>query len=158
MDFNVFLGVHNILRWLVLAFGVAALIASYSGLFSKRSWQSADKIMGLAFNIFFGLQLILGLVLYGISPLIRPLMSDPSLIARATGSSKAEMFFFFIYHIVVMIIAFILAQIGYSRSKRAESDRVKFRLAATFYTLAILLIFLAIPWGIRPNWPNYLFG
>ncbi len=153
-NFNMFLDVHNITRWVVLAFGALALITSYSGLFSKRSWQSSDKIIGLGFNISFGLQLILGLIIYGISPLIRPLMSNPSLISQATGSNKVEIIFFGIYHIVLMFIAFILVQVGYSRSKRAESDRAKFRLAATFYTIAILLVFLAIPWGIRPNWPS----
>ena len=150
MDFKLFLDVHNITRWAVLAFGVLALISSYSGLFSKRSWQTGDKIIGLGFNITFGIQLILGLILYSTSDLIRPLMSNPSLIS----GGNVELIFFGIYHIVVMLIAFILAQIGYSRSKRAESDRVKFRLATIFYTLAILLVFLAIPWGIRPNWPG----
>ena len=153
-NFNMFLDVHNITRWVVLAFGVLALIASYSGISSKRSWQVSDKLIGLGFNISFGIQLIIGLILYGFSPLIRPLMSNPSLISQTTGSSKVEMIFFGIYHIIVMLIAFTLVQIGYSRSKRAESDPAKFRLAATFYTVAILLVFLAIPWGMRPNWPG----
>ncbi len=156
MEFNIdnFLDIHNITRWVVLAFGVLALITSYSGLFSKRSWQVFDKVIGLLFNISFGTQLIIGLIIYGISPLIRPLMSNPNLISQATGSSKVELIFFGVYHAVVMLIAFILVQIGYSRSKRAEGDPKKFRLAATFYTLAVLLIFLAIPWGMRPNWPS----
>lgn len=157
MDFEFIKGIHSITRWLVLAVGIIALIASYSGLFSNRSWKRSDQTIGLSFNILFGIQLIIGLVLYGLSPLLRPLMSNPSLINQATGSNKMELIFFFAYHLVMMIIAFALVQIGYSKSKRAETDKIKFRRATLFYTLGFLFLFLAIPWGIRPNWPSYLF-
>ena len=144
-------GIHNITRWLVLLAGLWAIISSFSGLIGKRTWSSADRTAGLAFSALFGIQLILGLILYGISPVVRAGMMD---YANAATQVK----FFTVYHLVIMFIAFILAQLGYSRSKKATTDGAKFRMAAIFFTLSMLLTLMMIPWGFRPNWPTYLFA
>jgi len=152
MDLYVILkGIHNITRWLVLLAGLWAIISSFSGLIGRRKWTSGDRTAGLAFSALFGIQLILGLVLYGVSPVVRAGIAD---YANAATQVK----FFTVYHLVIMFIAFILAQLGYSRSKKAVTDGGKFRIAAIFYTLSMLLTLMIIPWGFRPNWPSYLFG
>lgn len=152
MDLYVILkGIHNITRWLVLLAGIWAILSSFSGLIARRNWTSGDRTAGLAFSALFGIQLILGLVLYAISPVVRAGIAD---YANAVTQVK----FFTIYHLVIMFIAFILAQLGYSRSKKAVTDGGKFRIAAIFYTLSMLLTLMMIPWGFRPNWPSYLFG
>ncbi len=144
-------GIHNITRWLVLLAGLWAMVSSFSGLIARRNWTSGDRTAGLAFSALFGIQLVLGLILYAISPVVRVGLAD---YANAATQVK----FFTVYHFVVMFIAFILAQLGYSRSKRALTDGGKFRTAAIFYTIAMLLTLMMIPWGFRPNWPSYLFG
>ena len=45
-----------------------------------------------------------------------------------------------------MIIAVIVAHIGRARSKKADSDTGKFKQAAIFFTAAMVLVLLAIPW------------
>lgn len=152
MDLYVILrGIHNITRWLVLLAGLWAILSSFSGLIGKRTWTSADRSAGLAFSALFGIQLILGLILYGVSPVVRAGIAD---YANAVTQVK----FFTIYHLIIMFIAFIFAQLGYSRSKKAVTDVGKFRIGAIFYTLSILLTLMMIPWGFRPMWPSYLFG
>ncbi|MEZ4606123.1 MAG: hypothetical protein R2865_04770 [Deinococcales bacterium] len=128
------------------------LVSAYSGLFSRRNWQDSDRQAGLIFNIVFGLQFIVGLILYGVSPISRALMADP-----AYGMSDKLTRFFGVEHAFTMIVAFAIAQIAYSRSKRLSSHRAKFMWAAIGYTLAIVLVLAAIPWD-RPFIRNPFLG
>ena len=144
------LWLHSATRWIVLLGGVAALGTAYSGLFSKRAYSGVDKATGVFFTAAFGLQVVVGLVLYFFGPLgLQALFS-----LDTAGDNRALLIFFGIYHISMMLIALVVAQLGYSRAKRAQSDRLAFRNAAIGYSVGLLLVFLAIPWGIRPAWPT----
>ena len=59
---------HSITRWIVLLGGVAALSSVYSGLLSKRAYSGIDRGTGIFFTAAFGFQVIVGLILYFISP------------------------------------------------------------------------------------------
>jgi len=144
------LGLHNITRWLVLLSGVAALVTAYWGMFSKREFGGIDKATGVTFTSLFGLQVILGLILYFVSPLYG--VRGFGALDLAEGSTRVQIIFFSMYHITLMLLALVVAQLGYSRAKRAENPKQAFRRAALGYTVGIVLVFLAVPWGIRPNW------
>ena len=140
---------HSITRWIVLLGGVAALSSVYSGLLSKRAYSGIDRGTGIFFTAAFGFQVIVGLILYFISP-----WGLQALFALDTaGDNRALLIFFGIYHITMMLVALVVAQLGYSRAKRAASDRLAFRYAALGYTVGLVLVVLAIPWGIRSLWP-----
>ena len=49
-------------------------------------------------------------------------------------------------HSLLMLIAIVVAHIGRSRTKKAATDSAKFKQAALFFGLALLLILAAIPW------------
>ena len=140
---------HSIMRWVVLIAGVGALGTAYTGLFSKRPFSGIDRATGVFFTLAFTFQVVLGLVLYFISPWgVRALTA-----LGAAGEGRALLIFFGVYHIAMMLVALVVAQSGYSRAKRAETSKAAFRRAAVGYTVGLLLVFLAIPWGIRPMWP-----
>lgn len=142
------LWLHSALRWLVLLSAVYALFTAYSGLFGKRDFGPRDKVAGVSFTSLFGLQVVLGLILYFIGPWgIRGF----SMLDAAEGSARVQLIFFGMYHITLMLVGLIVAQLGYSRAKRASSRKSAFRTAAIGYTVSLLLVLLAIPWGIRPN-------
>ena len=144
------LWLHSVTRWIVLLGGVAALGTAYSGLFSKRAYSGIDKTTGIFFTAAFGFQVILGLILYFISPWgLRALFA-----LDAADEGRALLLFFGVYHITMMLVALVVAQLGYSRAKRAATDRLAFRNAALGYTVGLLLVVLAIPWGIRELWPT----
>ncbi len=148
--YTLLLWLHSVTRWIVLLGGVAALGTAYSGLFSKRNYSGVDKATGVFFTAVFGLQVVLGLILYFISP-----WGLQALFALDTaGDNRALLIFFGVYHITMMLVALVVAQLGYSRAKRAATDRLAFRNAAIGYTVGLLLVFLAIPWGIRSLWPT----
>jgi hypothetical protein len=133
---------HNLTRWLVLISAGAALFAVYRGLWQKRVFGVLERRLGLIFTIVYGVQIVLGLVLYGISPYgmtaLRVLMVDP---ARDT-----ELAFFGAYHLLVMLVSFVPVQLGYSLAKRTTANRRKYLWATAGYTLGTLGILFAIPW------------
>ena len=144
------LGLHNMTRWLVLISGVLAIAVAVWGLLAKREWNATDKTIGVTFTSIFGVQVVLGLILYFVSPLYG--VRAFGALDLAQGSARVQLIFFSMYHITMMLIAWVVAQLGYSRGKRAETSRQGFRRALLGYTLGFVLVFLAIPWGIRPNW------
>ncbi len=142
------LAAHNILRWLVLIFGILAIIRAYIGWFGNKEWTSLDDRLGLGFTISIDVQFILGLLLYlFLSPITTNAFANMSAAMSDSGTR-----YFLVEHSVMMVLAIILAHIGRSRAKKAETDTGKYKQAAIFYSLALLIILAAIPW-FRPMLP-----
>ena len=147
--YSFILATHNIVRWFVLIFGLLAVIKAFIGWSGKKEWKGLDDKLGLGFTISLDVQVLLGFLLYIVfSPITRTAFSD---IGAAMGNS--ELRFFLVEHFLMMIIALVLAHIGRSRAKKADTDVSKHKNAAIFYTIAMLLILAAIPWqysGLLP--------
>lgn len=142
-------GLHNIVRWVVVFGGVYALVTALRGLFTGATWGATDKRAGVIFTSALGLQLILGILLYFVSPYIQGLMGA----GMDTVMANSEARFFVVEHFTVMLLALVAAQLGYSLGKRAPSDRAKFVRSSVGYVLAALLIAYGIPWW-RPLLPG----
>lgn len=147
--YEVVKGLHNILRWVVLAGGAYALFVAYRGLFGRATWREGGRLSGIVFTSALNVQLMLGLLLYGISPITRAAMQD---LGAAMGDDTFR--YFAMEHFVSMILAVVAAQAGFSLAKRAEGERARFVRAAVGYTLAALLVLSVIPWW-RPLLPWY---
>jgi hypothetical protein len=57
--------------------------------------------------------------------------------------------FFAIEHTLGMLIAIIMVHIGYSYAKKNMSDLIKHRRTILFYSLALLIMLISIPWPFR---------
>lgn len=55
---------HNIIRWLILIFGIVTVINALSGIRSKRAYSVKDDKASLFFMVFMDIQLLLGLILF----------------------------------------------------------------------------------------------
>ena len=141
-------GLHNILRWVVVLGGIYALITAFRGLFTRAAWTAGDRRAGLIFTSALNLQLVVGLLLYFVSPLIQGALQNMS---AAMGNDQLR--FFTVEHSSIMIVAVIAAQLGYSLARRADSDRAKFVRASVGYLVAAVLVAYAIPWW-RPLLPG----
>ena len=144
MIYDVLLKAHSGLRWIVLVLLIAAIAKSIGALSSKRGFTDGDKKIALFALIVTHLQLVIGLVLYFISPLIKGAMYD---MGAAMKSNVLR--FWAVEHLSLMILAIILITIGYSSSKRAKTDLKKFKRLAVFYTIGLVLILVSIPWPFR---------
>jgi hypothetical protein len=145
---------HSWLRWIVLIACLWALLRVWSGWFARAEWTRKDQMAGLIFTSLLNVQFVLGLVLYAISPITRTALTN-----FAAAMKDSTLRFFAVEHLAGMLLAIIIAQIGYSSSKRATTDRAKFLRAAIAYTLAGLLILASIPWPFmkygRPLFPSF---
>ena len=141
MAYQILLSLHNLTRWLVLGVMLWALFVIGRDLIRRALWTEADKRAGLVFTSVLGLQLLLGLAVYFVGPYSALAAEGMEAI---TASRVAR--FFALEHPVQMILAVVVAQVGYSVSKRASTDRKKFLWAAVGYGLAALLILGSIPW------------
>ena len=145
MLYQITLIIHNYLRWIVLILAAIALIRTYTGLFRNREWGDADRKVGIFFSAAMDLQLLLGLILYiFLSPLTRTIFQD-----FGAAMQDEAIRFFAIEHLFYMLVAVALIHVGNSRAKKATVSRIKYRNAAMFYSLAVLLILIAMPW-FRP--------
>lgn len=142
------LAIHNIVRWLVLIVGIVAIIRAYIGWFGKKEWTDLDDKLGLGFTISIDVQFLLGLLLYVfLSPITTNAFANMSAAMSDSGTR-----YFLVEHSLMMLVAIILAHIGRSRAKSADTDVGKHKNAAIFYTIALLIILAMIPW-FRPLLP-----
>ncbi len=145
---------HSVLRWLVI---LAAIWGARSRV--ERAALAGDvgkgrPHLGLAFSSALNLQVLLGIALYAVSPITHAAMAN-----FAAAMKDNTLRFFLVEHATGMIVAAILAQVGFSITKRATDDRGRFRKAAIFYTAATVIMLLSIPWpGLpyaRPLLPGF---
>lgn len=131
---------HSGLRWIVLALLLAAIFTAWQNWQKKKSYEPKEQRLALFALIVSHLQLLLGLVLYFISPLVQ---------FSSETMSNPGMRFFTVEHITGMALGLVLITMGYSRAKRQAPDAKGFKTLATFYLLGLLLILISIPWPFR---------
>jgi hypothetical protein len=139
--YNFLLILHSIVRWLVVIAALAAAGKAFAGWFGKGTWSRLDDRLGLFFTMAMDIQVLIGLVLYFVSPLIRTALTD-----LGAAFANPTLLFFSFFHWILILVAVALAHIGRTRSRKAAGDPAKFRTAAIFYGLSILIVLVAIPW------------
>ncbi|RYD53521.1 MAG: hypothetical protein EOP52_05135 [Sphingobacteriales bacterium] len=131
------LHLHNFMRWLVLLTGIWALVRTLPMLSGKRPVLNSDRKAGLFFMISCDIQLLLGLYLY---------FSRGWATQLGNGGvmGNAGMRFWTVEHSVGMLLAILLAHIGYASLKRGVGKR-----AGIMFLFSLLIILLTIPWPFR---------
>lgn len=137
---------HSGLRWVVLLLLLAAIFNALTKMGGKASYTNTDKRLSLFTLIFCHLQLVIGFILYFISPRV---------VSFGAAMGDKVLRFFAVEHLSMMIIAIVLITIGYSSAKRKSSDAGKFKTTFWFYLLGLLAILAGIPWpfmGYGTGW------
>lgn len=138
--YDLLLSIHNIARWLVLLAAIYLIYRSLNGLRS-RSYEPADRQAGQVYTGLMDLQLVLGILLLILSPLVQSAWGN---FGAAMQNSQTR--YFVAEHWVLMLAAVILAHVGSSRIKKATEALIKQRQALIWYGLSLALMLLAIPW------------
>ncbi len=131
--------VHSILAFAALGLLVLASINAIFGLTSKKLFTDKDLRLSLFTLIICHIQLLVGLILYFVSPLGLEQLGNMSDSARPLS----------LEHPLTNIIALVLITIGWSKHKKEESNNGKFKKIAIFYTIGLILLLAMIPWE---NW------
>ena len=136
---------HSILRWLVLISLGYAIYRAYRGYSSCSVFSSTDNSVRHGTATVAHLQLLVGMVLYPQSPVVRHFWENRSEAMHLTDTS-----FFGLIHLSLMLTAIIVLTIGSALAKRKTTDRAKFRTMLVWFSLALLIILVAIPWPFSP--------
>ena len=147
--YPIVLGVHNLVRWLVLAAGLWVVMRTWRGWMSRATWTDADSMAIRLFVNALSLQFALGVVLYAVSPLVRQGLANMGAAMRDPAVR-----YFVVEHATVMLIAVALAHIGAGRVRKAGSDSAKFQTAAIWFAVVLAGIAAFVPWG-RPMVPSF---
>ena len=144
------LGLHNIVRWLVLLAGVTTGILAWRGWLGKGKWSSAEDRATRAFVGMLDFQFLIGLLLFFVfSPLTRQAFRD---MGSAMGDAPVR--YFLVEHPVIMVAAITVAHIGAAKVKKASSDAEKFQRASIWFGLSLAALAGFIPWA-RPLIPSF---
>ncbi len=127
--------------WASFTVILLSIVVVYSllGLNAKRFFTARDRKIALLALIFSHVQLILGLILYFLSPLG---------FARLGQMSDTTLRLTSLEHPLVGIIAITLITIGWIKHKNKEEIAEKFKPIAIFYGIGLLLILSRIPWSL----------
>ncbi len=125
-----------ILVLLALLITVISSIIGYSG---KKEFTGNNRKIALFALIFTHTQLLIGFILYFVSPLGK----------EALGQMKnADLRLTSLEHPLINIIAIVLITIGWSKHKKLIESLDKHKTFMIFYGLGLLLILSRIPWKL----------
>ncbi|MES2063207.1 MAG: hypothetical protein V4456_14875 [Bacteroidota bacterium] len=132
-------------RWAVLGTLLYAIYRAYKGYTQKLSFTKGDDTLRHWAATTAHIQLMLGIVLYTQSP-----NAKFSLHATGTTGHITQPFFFGVLHLLLMVTAIVIITIGSAMAKRKEGDADKFKTMLVWFGMALLVIFIAIPWPFSP--------
>lgn len=134
--YNLLQSLHSWWAYLAVLALVVAVINAFIGYTSKKYFESKDLRISLFALIFTHIQLVLGLLVYFVSPLGFDSLGEMKNAAIRLTSLE---------HPLINIIAIALITIGWSKHKKVEGT-LKFRKILFFYGIGLLLILSRIPW------------
>lgn len=129
---------HSGLRYLILALLFYVLIRGAWALIAKKGYLKSDKLSALILLALVHSQMILGFVLYFISPKV--VFSELTMKIQAIRFLTVE-------HPLMMLVAIALITIGFSKAKRVDESK-KHQTIVIYYGIALILIIAAIPWNL----------
>jgi hypothetical protein len=143
---------HNIIRWLVLISGLIAAGFALRGWLGQREWSESDRKTGLIFTIFVDIQLMVGILLYFVYSnwALKAILENGMGFVMTNSTYR----FFALEHALLMLLGFVSAHLGSALPKRVNESNGKFKRAAIWFTLSLLLIVMGIPWGSRSLFPG----
>ncbi len=146
--YSALLPIHNILRWAFLALAIWVLVKSVIGLMGNKTFTPGDKKLGGILLGFAHLQLLIGIILWFISPNVQAALAN---MGGAMKDSFQRMQL--LEHPLTMILAIVLIQIGRIKTKKAYADSDKHRRTVVYLGIGLVLILSRIPWTTTPLFP-----
>lgn len=143
--YPILLSLHSLVRWFVLLSLIVALYRAFRGWFKNKQFTKIDNTVRRNTTSIAHFQLVLGLLLYFISPLI-----DYFLHNFKEAVHDRQLRFFGMEHSLMMMTGIVIITVGSERIKRKKTDREKFKTMAIWFTIGLLVILSSIPWEFSP--------
>lgn len=133
--YNGLLITHSYLRYIILILLIVVVITSLLGFVNKKPYTDRDNKLGLFLFICAHLQLLLGLVLFFVSPSVKfsgEAMKDPT--TR----------YWLVEHTTAMLIAIVLITLARTTSKKMVDGPARHKRMFIFNLIAFIIIVLTI--------------
>lgn len=131
---------HSYIAYLALFFIGLAAFNALIGWFTKREFRPFDKTLALLGLAFSHIQVLIGIALYFVSPMVRP-------FSEAMKNSGLRLYA--LEHPLINIIAIVLITIGFSKHKKQQNSISKYKTITLLYGIGFALLLSRIPWD---NW------
>src|SRR3569833_2234497 len=132
---------HSGFRYIVFLLVLVAIIQSLLGWLGQKPYTETNRKINLFALISAHTQLLIGIVLLFVSPLVH---------FNSSTMKDSVTRYFSMEHWVGMVIAIVLITIGHSKSKKIIQPESKHRTIAIFYIIAFLVIVGTIMAGHLP--------
>jgi hypothetical protein len=139
--YEFFKDLHSGFRYVVFIMVLSAIIQSVLGWLGKKPYTEVNRRVNLFALISAHIQLLIGIVLYFLSPNVQ--FNSSTMKTETTR-------YFTVEHWLMMVIAIVLITIGHSKSKKIALPEGKHKTIAIFYIIAFLIIIGAIVAGHLP--------
>ena len=139
--------IHSYWAYFVLLVLIIASINAIMKSLRGKEYEAKDFRISLFTLIISHIQLLIGLLLYFVSPRLE-LFSE---LGMGGIMKDAVHRLYLVEHPLINIIAVALITIGYSKHKKKLTSKYKLKTIAIFYTIALVLFLSRIPWAVWPN-------
>ncbi len=136
---------HSVIRWLLAAFLLFAIYRAFNGYISNLAFSKTDNAVRHWTATIAHIQLVIGIILYSQSEVVKYFWKHTH---EAIGNGDA--LFFGLLHILLMLTAIVIITIGSALAKRRTGSREKFRTQLKWFSIGLVVIFIAIPWPFSP--------
>jgi uncharacterized membrane protein YbjE (DUF340 family) len=143
--YQTLLALHSLVRWFVLASLLFAIYRGYKGWLTNKAFTKFDNSVRYWAISIAHIQFCVGLCLYFVSPIINYFLHN-----YKDAVHERQIRFFGMEHNIMMIVAIVIITIGSSLAKRKPTDKAKFKTMALWFSVALLIIIVSIPWTFSP--------
>lgn len=146
------LPLHSLFRWLVLAFLLFSIYRAFVGYTQNKTFSKTDNAFRHWTATIAHIQLIIGMILYTQSPIVKYFWTETKISLQ-----NLDLTFYGLIHIFLMLTSIVVLTIGSAKAKRKPTDKEKFKTMLVWFSIALITIFVAIPWSFSPlsSRPNY---
>lgn len=126
---------HTLLRYFILLALIAVIVISLSKWLGKKPYTNFDNKLSLYLLIFTHLQLVVGLILYFVSPNVK---------FNEYTMKDSTLRYWSVEHIFLMLVAITLITVARIGVKKISVDTLKHKRLFIFNGVALLLILVSI--------------
>lgn len=131
---------HSLLRYLLLVLLLLVIIRAFLGFSNKQPFGKLDNVLGLSLFSVTHTQLLIGLILYFVSPFVS---------FSGAAMKEATLRYWTSEHSLLMIGAIILITLARITSKKMADDSSKHKRMLIFNAAALVIILVAIAMSKR---------
>jgi hypothetical protein len=132
---NTILLLHSIVRYLLLIFLILVIAKSLMGWMQKKKFEAIDNKLSLWLFILTHTQLLIGIILFFISPIV---------IFSGSSMKDSVARYWLVEHNTMMLVAIVLISVARISSKKLTDGVSKHKRLFIFNALALVIILAAI--------------